>query len=582
MDLKKWISSIDLLTALRQFPVSCLFACVGSVSALLLVDNDNSDILAKLLLASYLTFLAGILVEVWARSNTEHFLAKIILILPFLIFAGWYLYLPNDFDQLKQYEEQHLAYQYAGWTLILHLIISFIPYLRVSQEEDFWEYNKNLFLRIAESVLFSLVIFIGLSVALLALDKLFGLEVKGEWYLRLFIFQAGIFNSLYFLSKYPKVDYNGLVSPPQQSYLVFSQYILIPIALVYLILLYAYGGKIVIENELPRGWIGQLTLWFSVVGIITWLLNYFNSKFSDSAWTKVYINHFFKFLTVPIILLFVAITVRLNDYGLTENRYIVATLAVWLAILVVLFGWLKKPHIRFIPISLAILAAFSIFSGPLDMFSSTLRNQSHRLKKALVENNLLADGAFSKEIISDLPDSIKFQISNLIHGLSDRSDLEIINNWTTDNLFAEYHDSLAIPRSQFLIDQLGLNANFMLPGNYERSNYFNFSLNKSEPLLLHGYASMKWVSLVTDTTYMDNALLIKNRSDVHLPGYGDISLLPIINHYREYEYAIPPDKMTIELADSTRSVKLVFEFLNGSFDHEGVKVEGGSGWMFEK
>ena len=217
---KKYFKSLDLLKAFEKFPLSASIAVLSTCCMIAIIDFEDNNILAKTTIAGYLAFLCAISAEVHRNLSEKVW----VLILPFLVFATYYLYLPNDFSDVPRYLEHRYVYRLLGSALILHLIISFIPYLKRSSEEDFWEYNKHLFLRIFESGLFSAIIFLGLSLAILAVDKLFGINVDGKWYARLWIFLIGIFNSLYFLSKFPDIDYNGDTEKPAHAYKVFSQF----------------------------------------------------------------------------------------------------------------------------------------------------------------------------------------------------------------------------------------------------------------------------------------------------------------------------------------------------------------------
>ena len=360
----------------------------------------------------------------------------------------YFLYLP---DSYVVYDTAlfRMPFQIASLFLFLHLLISYVPFINKGSEEDFWEYNKDLFLNLVESGFYSGFLFVGLSIALLAMDKLFGIDIDDLAYPRLWFFLVGVFNTVYFLSKYPTVYYDNQIKTPIKAFLIFSQYILIPLVLIYMAILYAYGVQIGFKWELPEGWVSQLSLWFSVVGIFAFLLNYFNHKFSDFKLTVYFKKYFFLVLLLPIVLIFIAIYRRISEYGVTELRYVVALLGVWLLGIALYFNFSKVKNIRVIPISLSVFVLIPILLGPFNMFNASVSSQQKRFKQLLVDKSVLVDQQlleFSKDLVPGLEllslsskiDSAyrveEFAISKAIRFLDERTDLSFINDWLASDL----------------------------------------------------------------------------------------------------------------------------------------------------
>jgi hypothetical protein len=130
-------------------------------------------------------------------------------------------------------------------------------------------------LRILTSVLYSGVLYLGLAAAIAATRFLFNLTFEYKIYSTLFVWIAGIYNTLYFLSGIP-ANTTGLQS--EQSYpkglKVFTQYVLIPLATVYLVILLAYEVKILFQWHLPKGYVSNLILGYAVFGLLAILLVY--------------------------------------------------------------------------------------------------------------------------------------------------------------------------------------------------------------------------------------------------------------------------------------------------------------------
>ena len=95
-----------------------------------------------------------------------------------------------------------------------------------------------------------------LALALAALDKLFGIDVDEKNYPRLWCLIAFVFNTWYFLGGVPRwLGELERTSEYPQVLKVFSQFILVPLVLLYLLILTAYLGRVAITREWPSGWI---------------------------------------------------------------------------------------------------------------------------------------------------------------------------------------------------------------------------------------------------------------------------------------------------------------------------------------
>jgi hypothetical protein len=266
--------------------------------------------------------------------------------------------------------------------ITLHLVVSFVLFVRNREVDDFWSFNKNLFIRIITSGIYSGTLILGLNFALLAIDQLFNVEVDQRLYPEIAVSILGIFNTLFFLSGVPKLD--ELHEPLQypKGLKNFTQFVLLPLVAIYLLILLAYESKILATFSLPKGWVSTLILVFSVLGILAMLLVYPLRNSEGNKWIKQLWKWYFWFLIPLIGLLFWAILYRVSLYGITVERYYVFILACWLS--GITFYSIIKPHyhIRLIPISLAVVGLCSLY-GPQSAGSVAKRSQEGRLRELL-------------------------------------------------------------------------------------------------------------------------------------------------------------------------------------------------------
>jgi hypothetical protein len=379
---------------LRRFPFVMLAAFCGVIAFSVMIEHEYGSeppkVWIKLLLTSILglPFLLSLAIagEKWQLSKQGSILLSVAgLGLPAVYFYSLHIspLAPGVITMIR----------FAGLILATHLLVSYIPYLKAGTVEDFWEYNKRLFGNIVVGGVYSGIIFAGLSIAILAVDNLFDVKIDDKIYGHLFAWVAGIFNTSYFLSNFPR-QYDDLTLEGS-TYTVaiknLSKFILIPIVSIYFLILYAYSAKILVTWNLPQGWVSSLVLGFSVAGILTYLLNYMLVKFDENVLVREYRKWFFYVLFPMVGLLFVAIGRRLSEYGVTEERFVVATAGVWLFLISLYFIISKKDNIKFIPISLSIFALLAVL-GPLSAFRVSHRSQTDRLQSLLEKNAMLVEG----------------------------------------------------------------------------------------------------------------------------------------------------------------------------------------------
>jgi Domain of unknown function (DUF4153) len=134
----------------------------------------------------------------------------------------------------------------------------------------FWIFNKRLFLRILTTFLYSLVLFIGIGLALEAMERLFNLDIRSEIYEDCWWVLGGLFSVWFFLAGFPKSYENPqVISYYPKGLKIFTQYVLLSLVTIYLLILYAYTFKIIFAAHYPVGWVAWMVMFFAVAGILT-------------------------------------------------------------------------------------------------------------------------------------------------------------------------------------------------------------------------------------------------------------------------------------------------------------------------
>ncbi|MGH7725850.1 MAG: DUF4153 domain-containing protein [Candidatus Eiseniibacteriota bacterium] len=306
--------------------------------------------------------------------------------------------------------------RYAQLSIAFHLTAAFLPYLSGREPNGFWQYNRMLFLRFFSAGVHSAVLFGGLALALLALDQLFDVNLPERTYIRLWLLVAFVFNTWFFLGGVP-ADLPALEQRRDypRALEVFSQFILIPLVVIYLAILTAYLGRVLLTGNWPSNFIGFPVSIVATFGIFSLLLVYPLRDDESHRWIGRYARWFFLALLPAVGMLLAAIWKRIGQYGVTEDRYFLAVLGAWLAAIALLFLARSRTSIRWIPITLCALALVT-FAGPLGAYSVSRHSQISRLRSALEANGLFARGEV-RPATGGVPFATRKEIGNILQYL---------------------------------------------------------------------------------------------------------------------------------------------------------------------
>ncbi len=409
-----WGKTDDILF---RYPMVLTMALIAAISAVVAIEIDhqpNQFMATKLAFTGCLGISVMFGIKMLSQRIGKEFLFEIFG----TAFLFWFFfYLPNS---EKNFTEIH-GYVIACLVIITHLFVSFAGFINKIPETNFWQYNKNLFINIFLTAVFTGVLVLGVELAILAVDKLFDFNFNSTLYPKTFFFLSILGSAFIFLIFNDK----GLLELEKdgnypQILKFFTQFVLIPLLLIYSVILYLYAGKILLHWELPRGWVSYLVLIYSVVGILALLLVHPLKEDSAKSWVRIFSKIFYYTLLPLLVLLFVAIFTRILEYGYTEPRYFVLLLAIWLTTVVLYFVIFKKNTIKFIPISLFVFGVFALIFPYFNAFSSAKRSQKAELQNILTQNKLLENGKinFNKTV----QDSVAIEIANKFEFLNKRKE----------------------------------------------------------------------------------------------------------------------------------------------------------------
>ncbi|GGE60368.1 uncharacterized protein DUF4153 [Pedobacter psychrotolerans] len=513
-----------LLTVVKRFPVQFVFIIIATVCWTNYINLDRygtgsmhneylQKILVKAILISNLgltlTLALDLLAEKKAYKSGKKWLIRILAVLSCL--ALFFLLNPVDnfADQLR----------IALMAFAFHLFVAFSPFMDKGQINGFWQFNKVLFLRFLTAALYSIVLYGGLAIALVAVDGLFNVAMNWKTYMSVFAIIAAGFSPVFFLAGIPtNFEQLEVESSYPKGLKIFTQFVLIPLMTIYLAILLFYEIKIMVSWSLPKGLVSSLIIGYAVFGILSLLLIYPMKEQEGNSWIKLFSRFFYSMLIPLILLLLLAVWKRVEPYGITESRYILILIALWLTCITTYFLFSKRQNIKLIPISLAILTMLAVY-GPQSASAVSKYSQIARLKKILYSKKL--------EDLNEKPSMVRYLISK--HGLS------TLQRFTSKNLSNIENAIDSKDDYQYIKDEMKVDSAFSILKISDKdisssSIEYTFVNADNQFLTISGFDYLLDISSYENTEKVFNGIKIKinrtNNKDIMI-NLGDTAKLAI-------------------------------------------------------
>ncbi len=355
--LKKEIRQVAV-----RFPVTLVFVALLSVYAITFVWDVKwpDDLAVSVGISLSLGALMSLAAYVWneflcfGRRQTLWLGATV----AFVTVNFFYLY--NRAAHLSFVDG--IGYAAAYTALVVALL--FLPAVRRSTVRLQWLYSVAILEAIAMALLLSFVLGTFCSLVFGTLNLLFGLsdfKIVGT----LGILLAGTLPVVAGLCYIPRFDALADVAADEKAVAghgisVFTKNVLLPLAVVYILILYLYGLKILITFNLPDGYVSWMVIGLvSVTLLIVYGLQGFVCSTSAKAETRRLAQLALRCLPALLfpllVLMSVAIFYRINQYGVTPSRLYVATFNVWAYFVVAYLFFAARPRLNLVASSFALI-----------------------------------------------------------------------------------------------------------------------------------------------------------------------------------------------------------------------------------
>lgn len=556
--------SLDVLVAraivvLRRFPWTIAAGVLAAVTAIIASNAHGADedeiarIAFVAILALPLTVALSLSGEVRRWSTAQRILSQVVGVAALVLF---YFSWPGM-------NERADGIRYAQFSLALHLAVAFLPFVALHDRTAFWQYNRRFFLGFQKSAIFSVIIFIGIAIALVALERLFNVDVDSDTYLHIWFVCAFVVNTWLFLSTVPDdLEALGADQEYPTALKVFAQYILTPLAFAYLLILLAYLVKIIAGGQWPSGWIGWLVASVAVTGMLGYLLVEPLRAREGEGWIRVYARWLFLGLIPAALMLLAAFWKRIEPYGLTEPRTLGLLLGIWLLGTAVTFSLRPATSIKTIPMTLSLLLLVTLY-GPVSVTRLSIQSQGRRLSEMLRQQ----DTELGK---AEASAALRFLIDHRAEGeMTERlgKPLPVID-WSLISRYGPARDSLgtklmALAGAQYLKEGRVI-------GN---RTAFSYSYEDGKAIAIDGFSWMANVNAYDTTRHAigpDSIQALPASNGVVRVAVGadtlTFDLHPLLAQYRDslmMSRGVPVDAMRFRAAPGPRVAALLLRSIDG-------------------
>jgi len=569
MKFKEFAKNISsgIKNSIKRFPVSIALSLCCAILLIYISElgyDANPDIRENLMKLVRI-FALGIPLSLCIKLFFER-LKEYKRITIFLTYIGgaillmlYYLFLLNDFKMVSMT-------RYFSVTLILYLTFLFIPY--ISKKDNFELYVIKVFTSFFTTFIYSIVLYLGLCAILFTVNKLLGINVEYQIYYYTWLIVSLVFAPCFFLAGVPYKNRAFTLKDYPKLLKILILYIIIPLITIYTAILYIYFIKIIITWKWPQGLVSHLVLWYSV---ITAAVLFFIYPFiENNSWAKTLMKVFPKVLIPLIVMMFFSIGIRINAYGVTENRYYVVILGLWVFLIMLYFSICKKFKNIILPMSLAIIILISTF-GPFSSYSISKYSQNKRFTNILSKNSMISEG----EIIpnSNISTEDKNQISSILSYFNNKHSLS---------------DVKYLPKNFKIQDIDSVFGFSYIENEYNSLIYYTYFNNYEDriPLEIKDYDYLidsEILNINNSSANELNAEFIPESGIVKITRSGDELYSKDLNEFTKKlidKYginnggqSIDPKEMAFEDENEKVKVKFLFSHISGSKDSSTGKIE---------
>ena len=184
-------------TTLISYPLVLLLSLATAIVIIYGIETHPDNDATYLLVRLGITFSLGISSQFALKMLSQRIKNGIIWQLAGLLFlVVFFFVLPSEEKNFSEVQGFIIVPSF----ILSHLLVAFIAFTnRENEEHNFWQYNKNLFINLFLTAVFTGVLTGGVQLAILAVQELFNFNFEGDIYLETFVILSIFGSSFIFL-----------------------------------------------------------------------------------------------------------------------------------------------------------------------------------------------------------------------------------------------------------------------------------------------------------------------------------------------------------------------------------------------
>lgn len=344
-----------LQSNLKRFPITLFFTIALTCYLCYFVSNHDENKKLNWIIGYYLSVgtLLSLTLHLWCEEM-KRIIPKI------AVQAGMHLLLILDAIYLYSYSYEksftEIGIAHGAGILAIGLSVFFLSFFKEKNDIPSWNFALSSITACVTANVIGCIMSGGICFLILSVHKLFDLSIDSTCYLYIVILCNVCLSMFLFLGLLPQKQEKHNTRPLQHSFLNgVIHYLFLPLTGGYLIVLYIYALRILINWELPIGWVSWLVITL-MTGCIVIEFGLYPSRMAQQKRTDNLIARWLPLFVLPLLLLMtIGIIRRFNDYGVTINRLYLITLNIWCYFVCITLIIIKAKRISWIPISFSLV-----------------------------------------------------------------------------------------------------------------------------------------------------------------------------------------------------------------------------------
>ncbi len=344
-----------LQSNLKRFPITLFFTIALTCYLCYFVSNHDENKKLNWIIGYYLSVgtLLSLTLHLWCEEM-KRIIPKI------AVQAGMHLLLILDAIYLYSYSYEksftEIGIAHGAGILAIGLSVFFLSFFKEKNDIPSWNFALSSITACVTANVIGCIMSGGICFLILSVHKLFDLSIDSTCYLYVVILCNVCLSMFLFLGLLPQKQEKHNTRPLQHSFLNgVIHYLFLPLTGGYLIVLYIYALRILINWELPIGWVSWLVITL-MTGCIVIEFGLYPSRMAQQKRTDNLIARWLPLFVLPLLFLMtIGIIRRFNDYGVTINRLYLITLNIWCYFVCIILIIIKAKRISWIPISFSLV-----------------------------------------------------------------------------------------------------------------------------------------------------------------------------------------------------------------------------------